>query len=144
MRIALASDHAGYELKELIKLRLYDSGHEVVDFGTDNAERSVDYPDMGRPAAQAVVRGNCDRAVLICGTGIGMSIVANRITGVHAALCMDGLQAEYSRRHNNANVLVMAARLTGPLLAEEILDRWLENDFEGGRHTRRVDKVEAG
>ena len=144
MRIALASDHAGYELKELIKLRLYDSGHEVVDFGTDNAERSVDYPDMGRPAAQAVVRGNCDRAVLICGTGIGMSIVANRITGVYAALCTDGLQAEYSRRHNNANVLVLAARLTGHLLAEEILNRWLDNEFEGGRHARRVDKVEVG
>ena len=144
MRIAIACDHAGYELKELIKQRLFDFGHEVVDFGTDNAERSVDYPDTGRPAAQAVVRGNCDRAVLICGTGIGMSIVANRITGVYAALCMEGLQAEYSRRHNNSNVLILAARLTGSLLAEEILDRWLETDFEGGRHARRVEKVEEG
>jgi len=144
MRIAIACDHAGYELMELIKQRLYDSGHEVVDFGTDNAERSVDYPDTGRPAAQAVVRGNCDRAVLICGTGIGMSIVANKITGVYAALCMHGIQAEYSRRHNNANVLVLAARLTGPVVAEDILNRWLETDFEGGRHARRVEKVEEG
>jgi len=144
MRIALASDHAGYELKEFVKQRLFDSGHEVVDFGADTGDRSTDYPDTGRPAAQAVVRGNSDRAVLICGTGIGMSILANKIPGVYAALCTSGVQAEYSRRHNNSNILVLAARLTGVLLAEEILDRWLKTDFEGGRHSRRISKIEDG
>lgn len=144
MRIALASDHAGYDLKEFIKQRLFEGGHEVVDFGANTADRPTDYPDTGRPAAQAVVRGNCDRAVLLCGTGIGMSIVANKIPGVYAALCTCGLQAEYSRRHNNSNILVMAGRLTGTLVAEEILNRWLEAEFEGGRHARRIGKIEEG
>ena len=144
MRFALASDHAGFEMKEFIRQRLYDYGHEVVDFGTNSADKPCDYPDVGRPAAQAVARGNCDRAVLICGTGIGMSIVANKVPGISAALCTSGIQAEYSRRHNNANVLVMAGWLTGRLAAEDILDRWLKTEFEGGRHARRVGKIENG
>ena len=143
MRFAVASDHAGYELKELIKQRLYDYDHEVVDFGT-NSTNPCDYPDFGRPAAEAVVRGNCDYAVLVCGTGIGMTIVANKVPGVHAALCTSGIQAEYSRRHNNANVLVLAGRITGRIVAEDILDRWLNAKFEGGRHARRVGKIENG
>ncbi len=143
MRFAVASDHAGFELKELIKQRLYDYDHEVVDFGT-NSKRPCDYPDFGRPAAEAVVRGNCDYAVLVCGTGIGMTIVANKVPGVHAALCTSGIQAEYSRRHNNANVLVLAGRITGRIVAEDILDRWLNAKFEGGRHARRVGKIENG
>jgi len=144
MRFAIASDHAGFELKEFIKQRLFEYGHEVVDFGAETSDKPCDYPDTGRPAAQAVARGNCEHAVLICGTGIGMSIVANKIPGIHAALCSSGVQAEYSRRHNNANVLVRGGWLTGRLQAEEILSRWISAEFEGGRHARRVGKVENG
>ncbi|MFN3820742.1 MAG: ribose 5-phosphate isomerase B [bacterium] len=142
LRIAVAADHAGYWLKELVKQRLLEWGHEVVDFGT-SSEQPCDYPDFGRPAAEAVARGNCDRAVLVCGTGIGMSIVANKVPGVFAALCSSGIQAEYSRRHNNANVLCMGGWLTGRLVAEEILSRWINTEFEGGRHLRRVGKIET-
>jgi len=141
MRFAVAADHAGYQLKEFIKQRLFEFGHEVVDYGADS-EKPCDYPDHGRPAAEAVARGHCDRAVLICGTGIGMSIVANKVPGVFAALCSSGVQAEYSRRHNNANVLVMGGWLTGRLQAQDILERWINAEFEGGRHARRVGKVE--
>lgn len=143
MRFAVASDHAGYELKELIKQRLFDYDHEVVDFGPNNTQ-FCDYPDTGRPAAEAVARGNCDFAVLICGTGIGMSIVANKVPGVFAALCTSGVQAEYARRHNNANVLVLGGRITGRLEAEDILNRFLKSEFEGGRHARRVEKIKNG
>lgn len=143
MRIAIGADHAGYRLKEFLKKRLHDYGHEVVDYGTES-ESPCDYPDHGRPAAEAVARKICDRAVLICGTGIGMSIVANKIPGVLAALCSSGLQAELSRKHNNSNVLVLGGWLTGQLMAEEILDRWLNTEFEGGRHARRVKKIEVG
>ncbi len=141
MRFALAADHAGYMLKEHIKQRLHEYGHEVVDYGADS-ELPCDYPDYGKPAAEAVAKGNCDFGVIMCGTGIGMSIVANKIPGVFAALCMTGVQAEFSRRHNNANVLAMGARLIGTQLADEILDRWLNAAFEGGRHTRRISKIE--
>ena len=140
MRFALASDHAGFQLKEYLKKRLHEYGHEVVDYGTDS-EKPCDYPDYGRPAAEAVARGNCDQAILVCGTGIGMTIVANKIPGIHAALCTSGIQAEFARRHNNANVLVMGGRLTGMLQAEDILDRWLKATFEGGRHARRIAKI---
>ena len=143
MRFAVASDHAGYELKEMIKQRLFDYNHEVVDFGPNNTQ-PCDYPDTGRPAAEAVSRGNCDMAVLICGTGIGMSIVANKVSNIFAALCTSGVQAEYSRRHNNANVLVLGGRITGRLQAEDILNRFLKAEFEGGRHARRVDKIKNG
>ena len=143
MRFAIASDHAGYELKEIIKQRLFDYNHEVVDFGPNNTQ-PCDYPDNGRPAAEAVSRGNCDMAVLICGTGIGMSIVANKVPSVYAALCTSGVQAEYARRHNNANILVLGARITGRLEAEDILNRFLKFEFEGGRHARRVDKIKNG
>lgn len=142
LRFAVASDHAGFELKEFVKQTLYEYGHEIVDFGPES-EQPCDYPDHGRPAAEAVARGNCDLAVLVCGTGIGMSIVANKVHGVFAALCANGIQAEMSRRHNNANVLVLGGWLTGKLLAEEILDRWLNVKFEGGRHARRVNKIEG-
>jgi len=143
MRFAVASDHAGYELKELIKQRLFDYNHEVVDFGPNNSQ-PCDYPDTGHPAAEAVARGNCEFAVLICGTGIGMSIVANKVPGVFAALCTSGVQAEYARRHNNANVLVLGGRITGRLEAEDILDRFLKSEFERGRHARRVEKIKNG
>lgn len=142
MRIALASDHAGFQIKEFLKSRLYQLGHEVMDFGTDS-EVPCDYPDFGKPASEAVARGSCDRGVLVCGTGIGMSIAANKVHGVFAALCANGLQAELSRRHNNSNVLVIGGWIVGKLLAEEILDRWLKAEFEGGRHARRVNKIES-
>jgi len=142
MRFAVASDHAGYQLKEWVKQRLMEYGHEVVDYGA-KSEAPCDYPDHGRAAAESVSRGNCERAILICGTGIGMSIVANKVPGVLGALCTNGLQAEYSRRHNNANALIMAGWLTGKLMAEEILERWLKAEFEGGRHARRVAKIEG-
>jgi len=142
MRFAVASDHAGFAVKEWVKQRLMEYGHEVVDYGA-KSEAPCDYPDTGRLAAEAVSRGNCERAVLVCGTGIGMSIVANKVPGVLAALCMNGIQAEYSRRHNNSNVLVMGGWLTGKLMAEEILERWLKAEFEGGRHARRVAKIEG-
>ncbi len=142
MKIAIASDHAAFALKEHLKRRLMDYGHKVIDFGC-NDERPCDYPDHGRPAAEAVSKGHCDRAVLICGTGIGMSIVANKVPGVYAALCSCGLQAEYSRRHNNSNVLVMGGRMIGVQVAEEILHRWLDAEFEEGRHRLRVNKVEG-
>lgn len=142
MKIALASDHAGYQLKEFIKKRLKDNSEVVVDFGTDS-EHPCDYPDYGRAAAEAVARGHCDVGILICGTGIGMSIVANKVPGVFAALCSNGLQAELSRRHNNANVLVLGGWMIGQLLAEEIVHRWLTTEFEGGRHQRRLEKISA-
>jgi RpiB/LacA/LacB family sugar-phosphate isomerase len=142
MRIAVASDHAGFEMKEFIKQQLYDFGHEVVDYGCESPN-PCDYPDMGRPAAESVARGNCDRAILMCGTGIGMSMVANKVDGVLAALCTSAIQAEYSRKHNNANVLIMGAWLSGKLIATDILERWLEGEFEGGRHQRRVGKIEG-
>lgn len=141
MRVAVAADHAGFLLKEFLKQKLLEWGHEVVDFGT-SSEQPCDYPDFGRPAAEAVSRGNCDRAVLVCGTGIGMSIVANKVPGVYAALCSSGIQAEYARRHNNTNVLCLGGWLTGRLIAEEILSRWLNTEFEGGRHLRRIGKIE--
>lgn len=141
MRVAVAADHAGFLLKEFLKQKLLEWGHEVVDFGT-SSEQPCDYPDFGRPAAEAVSRGNCDRAVLVCGTGIGMSIVANKVPGVYAALCSSGIQAEYARRHNNTNVLCLGGWLTGRLIAEEILSRWLNAEFEGGRHLRRIGKIE--
>lgn len=141
MRIAVASDHAGFEMKEIIKQQLIGIGHELVDYGCDSA-KPCDYPDKGRPAAESVARGNCDRAILMCGTGIGMSMVANKVHGVLGALCTTAVQAEYSRKHNNANVLIMGAWLTGKLVADDILDRWLEAEFEGGRHKRRVGKIE--
>ena len=140
MKIAMASDHGAYDLKERLKLRLTEQGHEIVDCGTDSAE-SCDYPDYGRPAAQMVARGECDRAILLCTTGIGISMVANKVKGVRCALCHDPWSAEMTRRHNDANALAMGAIVVGPGLAERIVDVFLSTGFEGGRHQRRVDKI---
>ena len=140
MKIAIASDHGAYELKEHLKLRLSRQGHEVVDCGTDGAE-SCDYPDYGRPAALLVARGECERAILLCTTGLGMSMVANKVRGVRCALCHDPWSAEMTRRHNDANALAMGAGVVGPGLAERIADVFLSTEFEGGRHQRRVDKI---
>lgn len=142
MKIAIACDHGGYALKETIKQHLLEGGHTVTDFGTDSLD-SCDYPDYAAPAAKAVAAGDCDRGVLICTTGIGVSMVANKVKGVRCALCHDPLSASLTRRHNNANVLAMGAGIIGPNLAREIVDVWLATDFEGGRHQRRVDKLMA-
>ncbi len=141
MRISLGSDHGGYELKEAIKKYLMSQGHDVEDAGCGGLD-SVDYPDHGAPAARAVATGGCERGILICRSGIGMSIVGNKIAGVRAALCLDEEMAELSRRHNDANVLVLSGDRTPPQRAYRIVDVWLDAAFEGGRHGRRVEKIE--
>lgn len=140
--IAIASDHGGYALKEKVKAHLIAEGYEVKDFGTDSLD-SCDYPDYAAPAAQAVASGECEKGILICTTGIGVSIVANKIHGIRCALCSDPFAAEMTRRHNNTNVLAMGAGLVGENLALKIVDTWMNTAFEGGRHQRRIDKVMA-
>ncbi len=140
MKIAIACDHRGYEAKELIKNMLGRAGHEVIDFGT-NESKSCDYPDYGIPASLTVARKEVDRGVLICGCGVGMSMTANKIPGIRAALCHDELTARMSRQHNNANVLCLPAMLVNDPLIIRIVESWLKTEFEGGRHERRVQKV---
>jgi ribose 5-phosphate isomerase B len=140
MRIAVGSDHRGYDVKRRIVSLLPKLGHEVVDLGPASAD-SVDYPDFAFAVAQAVSHGQVDRGILICGTGIGMCIAANKVPGVRAAPCHDSITAEMSRRHNNANILCLSADLLGDQLIERMLKIWLETEFEGGRHARRVDKI---
>ena len=135
--IALASDHAGFELKEAIKKYLVDNNYDIMDFGT-NSPASVDYPTFGRMAAEAVASGECDKGIVCCGTGIGISIVANKVKGIRCALCTDEFTAEMSRKHNDANMLAMGAGMIGPNMAERIVDVFLSTEFEGGRHARRV------
>jgi ribose 5-phosphate isomerase B len=137
--VVIGSDHAAYQLKEKIKKFLIENGIAVEDAGTQG-EGSVDYPDYGIKVASLVSAGKFDRGILLCGTGIGMSIVANRFSNVRAALCNDLFSAIMSRRHNNSNVLVMGGRVIGDVLAIEILKAWLETSFEGGRHQARIDK----
>ena len=142
MKLALASDHAGFRLKESVKEYLTSQRYEFDDFGTQS-EEAVDYPDYGFPAAEAVARGECDRGILICGSGIGMSMLANRISGIRAALCTSVTMAEFSRSHNDANVLVLGERITDKESALEIVKVWLSTSFEGGRHQQRLDKITA-
>ncbi len=140
MKIGIGCDHAGLELKlEIISL-LSDMGVNCVDYGT-NAPQSVDYPDFGEKVSSAVSTGELDRGVLICGTGIGMSIVANKFPGIRASLCNDLFSARMSRLHNNANILVMGGRVIGKDLAKEIVRVWFSTDFEAGRHTNRLNKI---
>jgi RpiB/LacA/LacB family sugar-phosphate isomerase len=140
MKISLASDHAGFCLKEEIKAKLISQNHEVVDRGCFD-QTSVDYPDFGILAARDVGEGRSERAILVCGSGLGMSMVANKVHGVRAALCMTPELAEMSRRHNDANVLAFGARFTEPAVAFDIMAVWLTTPFEGGRHQRRVEKI---
>ncbi len=140
MKLAIASDHRGYPAKEQIKGFMESLGHEVVDFGCDGTE-SCDYPDLGIAGAQAVARGECERAILMCGTGIGMSIAANKVKGIRAALCHDELTAELSRRHNDANVLCLPADLIGGELTRRVIETWLKTTYEAGRHERRLKKI---
>ena len=139
--IAVASDHAGYELKETLKQELTNMGYEVLDLGTDDGTVSVDYPDFGYAAAGAVTSGQVDRAIIVCGTGIGISIAANRRPGIRAALCHDIETARLSREHNDANVLVLGARRSEQSIAEDCLKAFTTTPFEGGRHQRRVQKM---
>lgn len=137
--IVIGCDHAGYQMKEAVKAYLADAGVALEDYGTDG-EQSVDYPDFGNRIAQMIAGGAYERGILICGTGLGMSMVANRYTAIRAALCNDLFSAIMSRRHNDANILVMGGRVIGTALAEQIVDAWLRTPFEGGRHQERLDK----
>lgn len=142
MRIALGSDHGGFHLKEIIKQYLQEQGMEYEDFGTDG-EVSVDYPDFALAVAQKVSQGEFDKGILICGTGIGIGIAANKVPGIRAALCNDTFSAQAAREHNDANILTIGERVVGPGLALDIVATWLAHDFSGGRHSRRVDKISA-
>ena len=142
MKIILGSDHAGYQMKEKVITHLRERGIEVEDAGT-YSEESVDYTDYGKAVAAKVSDASFDRGILICGTGLGMSMVANRFSGVRAALANDLFSAMMSRRHNDSNILVIGGRLIGDTLAMEIVDTWIEAPFEGGRHQRRVEKMEV-
>jgi ribose 5-phosphate isomerase B len=142
VRIAVGADHAGYELKSAVAPVLEREGHELIDVGTDSKE-SVDYPDFACEAAKLVSQGEADRAVIVCGSGVGVSIVANKLYGIRAVNAHDADEAEMSRRHNDANVLTLSGKRLGPEDAEPIVERFLATDFEGGRHLRRVEKIAA-
>lgn len=140
MKIAVASDHGGFALKEKIAAYLAEAGYEVENLGT-YSEDSVDYPEYGKKCAEAVVSGQADRGIVVCGTGIGISIAANKVHGARCALCTSVHMAEMTRRHNDANMLALGGRTTEEGLALEIVKTWLETEFEGGRHQRRVDML---
>jgi RpiB/LacA/LacB family sugar-phosphate isomerase len=142
MLTAMACDHGGFSLKEDLKTYLIDQGHDVEDLGCFD-EGSVDYPDLGQIVAQKVSTGEAERGILICGTGIGMSIVANKFPRVRAALVNHVYAARMAKEHNNANILVMGGRIVGPGLAREMVKQWLEAEFQGGRHLKRLEKIEA-
>jgi ribose 5-phosphate isomerase B len=141
-RIALGCDEAGLPLLDVIRKYLANQNIPVQDFGVHTPD-PVDYPDVAEQAAQSVAAGDCDRAILVCGTGIGMSITANKIPGVRAALCHDTYSAERARKSNDAQVLTMGARVIGPELAKKIVEVWLESDFAGGNSSRKVEKMNA-
>jgi ribose 5-phosphate isomerase B len=140
MKVALASDHGGINLRKEIASLLQELGIEYQDFGCD-CETSVDYPDYALPVAEKVARGEFDRGILICGTGIGMSIAANKVKGIRCALIHDTFSAKATRGHNNSNILSMGERVIGPGLARDIVQIWLTSEFEGGRHANRIGKI---
>ncbi len=140
MKVAIASDHGGYELKENIKALLIELGVDYTDYGADDLS-TVDYPDYVRPVTNAVKQQEVDRGILICGTGIGMSIAANKVNGIRAALVGDCYSAKVTRQHNDSNVLCLGGRTTGLHVALDIVRIWLESEYEGGRHAKRVDKI---
>ncbi len=141
MKIAIASDHGGFELKEKVIDHLVKRGFGVANFGTDSLE-SVDYPVFGKAAAEAVASGICDLGIVICGTGIGISIAANKVNGVRCGLCTSVEMAHLTKQHNNANMIALGGRTTAPELAMKIVDEWLDTEFEGGRHQRRVSMLD--
>ena len=138
--IALACDHGAFVLKEKVKAHLLERGYAVEDFGTHSTE-SCDYTDFAVLAANAVAGGVCERGIVLCTTGIGMSIAANKVRGIRCALCTDTLMAEMTRRHNDTNMLALGAGITGDMTALRIVETWLGTEYEGGRHQRRVDKI---
>lgn len=140
MKVAIASDHGGLTLKSDIIKYFEEKGIEYKDFGSFSTD-SVDYPDIAIPCAEAVSNGEFEKGIIICGTGIGVSIAANKVKGIRAALCHDVFSARMSRMHNDANILTMGARVIGPGLAVTIVDEWLNNEFSAGRHKRRIDKI---
>lgn len=142
MKIAIAADHGGFELKDSMVEYIKSLGNEVVDLGTNSAD-SVDYPDYAKKVCEEIQQGNSDLGILICGTGIGMSLAANKLEGIRAACVSDVYSAKMSRNHNNANVLCIGARVIGDEVAKLIIKTFLENEFEAGRHQRRVDKIMA-
>ena len=142
MKIAIGNDHVGVALKQHLTAYLTEKGHEVVNFGTDDTA-SNHYPIFAQKVADAVVSGDCERGILICGTGLGISIAANKVRGVRCALCSEPVSCALSRQHNNANIVAMGARMIGPVMAEAIVDSFLETDFLGGRHQMRVDMISA-
>ena len=141
MKIVVGSDHAAYELKEAIKEKLIGEGHEVIDVGCDSTE-SVDYPKYGHAVGRTVASGEAERGIAVCGSGIGISIACNKVPGIRAALCTSVEMAEMCRRHNNANVVCMGARMISRELAFDIIDTWMTTDFEAGKHLRRINEIE--
>jgi ribose 5-phosphate isomerase B len=141
MHIAVASDHAGFKYKVLLSKHLHDLGHEVKDFGT-YSEDPVDYPDFIRPAAEAVARGECERGIVLGGSGNGEAMAANRVKGVRCAYCFNEETARLGRMHNDANVISIGERIVSPQMAVAIVNTWLETRFEGGRHVRRIQKLD--
>ena len=142
MKIAVANDHRGVNAIEQVKAIIAQLNHECLDF-SHNSEQPIDYPDAAFKAASMVSKGEADRAILVCGTGIGMSIAANKIKGVRAALCFDELNAQISRHHNDANVLCLSGDLLGTTMLRKMVETWLSTEFSGGRHQRRVNKINA-
>ena len=140
MNISIGCDHGGFALKEYIRAYLEEQGHTVTDVGCKSLE-SCDYPDFGAAAARLVASGACERGIVICTTGIGVSITANKVRGIRCALCSEPWSAEMTRRHNDANMLALGAGITGPLMARQIVTAFLTHEFEGGRHQRRIDKM---
>ena len=141
MKISIASDHGGYVLKEAVKKHLIEKGYEVIDFGTDSLA-SCDYPDFGKPAAEAVAQGKADKGILVCTTGLGMSMLANKVKGIRAALCADTVSARLTREHNDANILVMGGGIVGEILAMSIVDTFLTTEFSNEeKHIRRIAKI---
>lgn len=142
MAVVIGSDHGGFELKEVLKAHLTEKGLEIVDVGCYDTA-SVDYPDIAEKACREVVGGNAEWGILVCGTGIGISMAANKVRGIRCALVSNEYSAEMTKRHNNANMLAFGGRVTGPDLAKNIVDAYIKAEFEGGRHQNRIDKISA-
>ena len=142
MKIAIGCDHGALDLKNKVIAHLTAKGHEVVNFGTDTLD-SCDYPDFAAPAAKAVASGECDKGIVLCTTGIGVSITANKVKGIRCALLSDVMSARMTRQHNDTNMMAIGAAVVGQMLALEIIDTWLTTEYEGGRHQRRIDKMMA-
>ena len=142
MKIAIGNDHVAVEMKKHITTYLEEKGHEIVNFGTDSQDR-CDYPVYGKKVAEAVASGDCERGILICGTGIGISLAANKVKGIRAAVCSEAYSARLTRQHNDANIIAFGARVVGEATAEMIVDEFLNTEYEGGRHQKRIDMITA-